>query len=86
MCWEWEYHGPTNEIDFYIDGTLSRKVGATGDGCLATSVTWAAPTFASFRIGEYIAELSNTAVKMWMDDIAVGNKERIGCPATGGTH
>lgn len=60
MCWEWSFDGNTNELQFFIDGQLSRKVTKTGDGCGQGNATWAAPDFASLRIGQCIAQVSNT--------------------------
>lgn len=81
MCWEWSFDGTANQMQFYIDGTLSRQVDGTGDGCLSNPTqTWTAPTFAELRIGEYIAERSNAAQRIYIDDIAVGTQGRIACP------
>ena len=80
MCWEWAFDGAKNEMDFYIDGVLLRKVAGTGDGCGSGNATWAAPTFTSLRIGEFIAQRSNTPHQMWIDDVAVGVTGRVGCP------
>jgi hypothetical protein len=79
MCWEWAFDGAKNEMDFYIDGVLSRKVTGSGDGCSGNN-TWTAPTFASLRIGEYIAQRSNTPHQMWIDDVAVSVTGRVACP------
>jgi hypothetical protein len=82
MCWEWSFDGATNQMQFYIDGTLSRQVDAVGDGCLTNPTqTWVAPVFSELRIGEYIAERSPNAQRIWIDDIAVGTTSRIACPA-----
>ena len=82
MCWEWSFDGTANQMQFYIDGTLSRQVDGTGDGCLSNPTqTWTAPTFAELRIGEYIAERSPAAQRIFIDDIAVGTQDRIVCPA-----
>src|SRR4029077_20110190 len=32
-CWEWGFDARTNEMQLWIDGQLSRRVSATGDGC-----------------------------------------------------
>jgi hypothetical protein len=80
-CWEWSFDGNTNSMQFWIDGTLSRTVTSTGDGCLSNPTqVWTAPTFAALDIGQYIAEVQPTTMQMWIDDIAVGNQSRIGCP------
>ena len=82
MCWEWSFDGAANQMQFYIDGTLSRQVDGTGDGCLQNPTqTWTAPTFAELRIGEYIAERSPNAQRIWIDDIAVSTESRVACPA-----
>jgi len=79
MCWEWKFDGNTSEIEFYIDGTLRRRVMQTGDGCLNGNHVWEAPVFGSLQIGEYIAE-SGDPSKLWIDDVAVGTQARLGCP------
>ena len=81
ICWEWSFDGNANELQFFIDGQLSRKVTKTGDGCGQGNATWAAPDFASLRIGQYIAQVSNNETKLWIDDVAIGNTMRLGCPA-----
>ena len=79
MCWEWSFDGTKNEMQFFIDGQLSRRVNGSGDGCSGPN-SWTAPQFNTIRVGEYIAELSSTPVKMWLDDVAIGNNDCIGCP------
>jgi len=82
MCWEWSFDGAKNEMQFFMDGQLLRKVSAKGDGCLQNSgATWTAPKFESLRIGEYVAEISSTPTRIWLDDIAVSTTERVACPA-----
>ena len=80
MCWEFSFDGNANEIQFFIDGELSRKVTKTGDGCGQGTPNWVAPTFASLQIGEYIAQVSDTPSKMYIDSFAVGTQSRLGCP------
>lgn len=80
-CWEWNFDGNTNQMTFWIDGAVSRIVNMTGDGCLSNQATpWIAPDFAALDIGQYIAEPKAVPMQMWIDDIAVGNQSRIGCP------
>jgi hypothetical protein len=81
MCWEWSFDSTRNEMQFWIDGVLSRRVTATGDGCLTNPTqTWVAPQFSSIRLGEYIAEISATPTRIWLDDVAIGTSGRLGCP------
>ena len=81
MCWEWSFDSTRNEMQFWIDGVLSRRVTATGDGCLTNPTqTWVAPQFSSIRLGEYIAEISATPTRIWLDDVAIGTSGRVGCP------
>jgi hypothetical protein len=81
-CWEWSFDGNANELQFWVDGQLSRRVSATGDGCtLGQNATWAAPEFGALQLGAYIAETRDTDAQMWIDDIAVGTEGRLGCPA-----
>jgi hypothetical protein len=79
MCWEWSFDGSKNEIQFFIDGSPSRRVSGTGDGCTGPNV-WTAPQFATLRVGEYIAQTSGTPTKMWLDSVAVGTEGRLACP------
>jgi hypothetical protein len=82
MCWEWRFDSANNEIDFWMDGTLLRSVKGTGDGCLQGNATWQAPAaFESLSIGERVAERSTTtAYQAWIDDVAISNSARVGCP------
>jgi hypothetical protein len=82
MCWEWRFDSAKNQMDFWMDGALLRSVDMKGDGCLTGNGTWQAPaTFESISIGEQIAEISNsTAYKAWIDDVAISNTARVGCP------
>lgn len=81
MCWEWSFDGALNQMQFYIDGALSRQVDVTGDGCLSNPTQpWTAPTFGELRIGEYVAERSPNAQRIWIDDIAVSTEGRVACP------
>jgi hypothetical protein len=80
-CWEWSFDGNTNEMQLWIDGQLSRRVSATGDGCVAgPNLTWTAPDFGVLLVGAYIAETRDTVAQMWLDDVAAGTQGRIGCP------
>ena len=81
MCWEWSFNGPQNQMVFWIDGQQSRTVNMLGDGCVTGgNQTWVAPQFGSIRLGEYIAEISATPTRIWIDDVAIGTQGRIGCP------
>ncbi|RYZ08052.1 MAG: hypothetical protein EOO73_10185 [Myxococcales bacterium] len=82
MCWEWSFDSANNAVEYWLDGALLRSVNGTGDGCLEGNGVWKAPaSFESVSVGEQIAELSpNTAFKLWVDDVAVSNTERVGCP------
>jgi hypothetical protein len=82
MCWEWRFDSANNEMDYWMDGTLLRSVKGTGDGCLQGNGTWQAPAaFESISIGERVAERSTTtAYQAWIDDVAISNSARVGCP------
>ena len=82
MCWEWRFDSANNELDYWMDGVLLRSVKGTGDGCLQGNVTWQAPAaFESLSIGERVAEKSTTtAYQAWIDDVAISNSARVGCP------
>ena len=85
-CWEWKFDAGTNNMQFFVDGTLYRAVNMTGDGCLTGNGPWLAPSdFGTVSVGANIAERGQP-MKMWFDDIAIGSQERIGCPATTGAH
>jgi len=85
-CWEWKFDAGTNNMQFFVDGTLYRAVNMTGDGCLTGNGPWLAPSdFGTVSVGANIAERGEP-MKMWFDDIAIGSQERIGCPATTGAH
>jgi hypothetical protein len=68
------------------DATAQRqrdgRVKGTGDGCLQGNGTWQAPAaFESISVGERVAERSSTlAYQAWIDDVAISNSARIGCP------
>lgn len=82
MCWEWRFDSAKNQMDFWMDGALLRSVDKNGDGCLTGNGVWQAPpNFESISVGEQIAEISNsTAYKTWIDDVAISNSARVGCP------
>lgn len=82
MCWEWMFDSAKNHIDFWMDGTLLRSVDNTGDGCLQGNGPWQAPAaFEVIGVGERIAERSSTtAYQAWIDDVALSNTSRVGCP------
>ena len=85
-CWEWKFDAGTNNMQFFVDGTLYRAVNMTGDGCLSGNGTWVAPPdFGTISVGANIAE-KGEPMKMWFDDIAIGSQERVGCPAISGAH
>jgi hypothetical protein len=86
-CWEWQFDGATNTIEFYIDGDLQAKVVSKGQGCVdGTSSVWQAPTFSQLRIGFVNYQSKAETTSLWLDELAAG-KERIGCPqATAATH
>lgn len=82
MCLEWMFDGVENRMDFYINGELERTVDGLGDGCVeGGNQTWEAPQFESLLIGAYNAQRSEmpNEGRLWIDDIAVGVDERMGC-------
>jgi hypothetical protein len=82
MCWEWRFDSAKNQMDFWMDGALLRSVDKNGDGCLTGNGVWQAPpSFESISVGEQIAEISNNAAyKLWIDEVAISNSARVGCP------
>ena len=81
QCWEWSFNAGTNDFQFFVDGTLYVHVAMTGDGCLTGNGPWVAPTdFGLVSVGATIAETRPTVMQIWIDDIAIGTQERIGCP------
>jgi hypothetical protein len=87
-CWQWEYDGTANTIQFYVDGALATKVVSTSMGCTqgpATTV-WQAPTFKTVHLGWINYQATTAAVDMWIDDVAMGPSQ-IACPvAPAGAH
>ena len=80
-CWEWSFDGNANELSFWIDGQLSRRVSSLGDGCVTGgNQVWAAPEFQSLRLGEFIAQPSSSPTRLWLDAVAVSTAGRVGCP------
>ncbi len=81
QCWEWSFNAGTNDFQFFVDGALYVHVAMTGDGCLTGNGPWVAPTdFGMVSVGATIAETRPTVMQIWLDDIAIGTQERIGCP------
>jgi len=81
MCWEWVFDGVADQLQFFIDGELSRTVDGVGDGCSGPNV-WTAPQFNYLAIGAYNAQPNNapSVGKMWFDDVAVSTTARLDCP------
>ena len=66
MCWEWRFDAGNNDMQFFVDGALYRRVTMTGDGCLTGNGVWVAPPdFGIVGIGANIAELRPTVMQMW---------------------
>lgn len=86
-CWEWQFDGATNTIEFYIDGELQARVVNKGQGCVdGTSSVWQAPTFSQLRVGFVNYQSKSETTSLWLDELAAGT-ERIGCPEpTAATH
>jgi hypothetical protein len=80
-CWEWSFDSQNNRLEYWLDGALLVTVDGTGDGCLSGNGTWKAPSeFQALQIGEEIQQPGGDS-KVWLDDVAISNVERVGCPA-----
>jgi hypothetical protein len=81
-CVEWQFNGPRNELNFWLDGQAlgDLTVIQRGEGCVAqgTQGNWFAPTFSALRLGwEHYQQAPG---ELWIDDVSIG-AERIGCPS-----
>jgi hypothetical protein len=80
-CWEWSFDGEHNQLQYWLDGSLLVTVDGTGDGCLSGNGVWKAPSeFQTLQIGEEIQQPGAGESSVWIDDVAVSNVERLGCP------
>lgn len=81
-CLEWHYDGPTDTMEFFVDGAPIDDVSVIGqgDGCIThdTGDNWYAPVFDTMRLGWEHYQATG-AQEMWLDDVALDD-ERIGCP------
>ncbi len=81
-CFEWHFDGPTNQMNFWMDGTAlaDLTVMSTGAGCIgqATNGVWQAPTFDALLIGWEHYQSSSVPISMWIDDVAVA-AARVSC-------
>jgi hypothetical protein len=88
-CVEWHFVGPTNEMEFWLDGESLADLHVVdrgrGDesGCLHDDDLggqWLAPpAFQSLYIGWERYQVPEGDRNVWIDDVAV-SENRIGCP------
>jgi polysaccharide lyase-like protein len=86
-CAEWHFDGPTNSMQFWLDGREIQGLfmDGTGDGCgdQPNDYTWIAPVFTRIQVG-WESYQADEARSLWIDDVAL-SEERIGCPAPAST-
>jgi hypothetical protein len=86
MCWEWHVSSKTGVLDFWYDGKPSKTVSGMGEGCSGgKTVTWTPPdSFEGVWVGADIFDRSaqKGPLTAWIDDVALSNQSRVGCPAT----
>jgi len=71
-CFEWGLHGDTNEIFAYLDDEELTEIR------VSASENWAAPTYASLKIGLVVIHEEEVELDFWFDEIAFSTS-RIGC-------
>jgi len=81
-CIELELDGTAayNVLNAYSDGTLVHAISAGTDwqnGALKNTPNWLSGTFTDFMFG--YQSFSSTTADVWMDDLALSTKGRIGC-------
>jgi hypothetical protein len=80
-CFEWRFDGPSNEMDFWLDGTslTDLTVLGQGQGCInnGTNGKWLLPAYDILSMGWEHYQASDP-IDMWIDDAAFDTK-RIGC-------
>jgi hypothetical protein len=81
-CFEWRFDGPTNTMNFYVNGAQVNDLTVVnqGDGCInhGTGDVWMAPQFDQLNLGWEHYQTSADPMSMWIDDVAVGTA-RVGC-------
>jgi hypothetical protein len=86
-CAEWHFDGPSNSMQFWLDGreVTGLAMNGTGDGCLdqPNDYTWVAPAFTRIDVG-WESYQPDDARSLWIDDVAIGD-QRIGCPSAQST-
>jgi hypothetical protein len=81
VCMEWEFNGPADTMNFWLDGAAVGDISVvgSGQGCIdaGTDGKWYAPTFDTMRLGW--EHYQDTIVhELWIDDVALDDA-RIGC-------
>ena len=81
-CIELELDGTAayNVLNAYSDGTLVHSISAGTDwqnGALKNTPNWLSGIFTDFMFG--YQSFSSTTADVWMDDLALSTKGRIGC-------
>ncbi len=80
-CFEWRFDGPTDEMDFWLDGAAvsDLTVMGQGQGCInnGTNGKWFLPAYDTMSMGWEHYQASD-AIDMWIDDVAL-DVQRIGC-------
>lgn len=80
-CMEWHFDGPTERMEFWLDGTqiAPLTVSRMGQGCIAHGLgdRWVMPQFSTLRLGWEHYQTS-IPIELWVDDVALGT-QRLGC-------
>jgi hypothetical protein len=84
-CVEWEFDGQGNQMHLWLDDTLvaDADIITTGTQCVTpepANNTWQAPTFSNLTLGWMQYQPSSTPIELWVDDVVVTAKQRVGCP------
>jgi hypothetical protein len=84
-CVEWHFIVPSNEMQFWLNGTELTDIHVTGmgEGCVANDLggQWLAPpAFQTLYLGWEHYQQTMNPIDLWMDDIVVDTR-RVGCPA-----
>jgi hypothetical protein len=82
VCFAWRFHGQTNEMELWMDGTelTDLHVSGSGQGCIGNGLggQWLAPTYTSASLGweSYQQDVGHT---MYVDDVVL-DVASVGCP------
>jgi hypothetical protein len=82
VCVEWQFDGPNNAMNLWLDGRAiaGASVTGTGEGCVnaAAGFEWTAPNFETLDLGWEAYQTDGTRTA-WIDDVVISTT-RVGCP------